>query len=540
MPNYGRSGRCLTCKRRRVKCDEARPSCSPCRRLKVTCEGYAKSYAFKEQNYKFTSREAVKEDRQVALFQPAGEPSRSLLVGADVAVPFYLLHYASMGRSLAIGRGFYEVMIPAYNSEPSNSPLSLAISAVATGIYSFWRHQDAVKQQAQAPHHVQAVAALRSALERPEERARPATALAVLVLHLYESIHAVYSARSAEPVHHHGALSLLPTALSLDGLDGLIGAYVKGFVVHTEISSALRQKRSIHPAASSYVTKLQTSSLVPENFSSTLDSIGAPVAELQADFVRRMVAKLPFDIALEEQCRGWVTQAEQIEDLLQTWARDVPESWHPLRLTSGQDLDPSIPTYQSACDIYPSCQIATLWNLWRFHRLLLLKITAGASQRISSSSARHIQDLVDGICYSIPFYLGNRTKQSSLSDFADPEILLPSYHSLPPGDARRCHTALSKDEHHRHIVAYGAWHILSPLTNLLTLVKDEHGGRFVAGCLRAGQLEWIRGQLLRIGILVRLPAAMHSSDEIGGLAGYGKAEDLARQVRNGARFMSGP
>jgi hypothetical protein len=29
---------CFSCKRRRVKCDESRPSCSPCRRLGLTCE----------------------------------------------------------------------------------------------------------------------------------------------------------------------------------------------------------------------------------------------------------------------------------------------------------------------------------------------------------------------------------------------------------------------------------------------------------------------------------------------------------------------
>ncbi|PYI23429.1 hypothetical protein BO99DRAFT_375677 [Aspergillus violaceofuscus CBS 115571] len=36
----GRSG-CLTCKARRVKCDEAKPTCQRCRRANRTCEGYA-------------------------------------------------------------------------------------------------------------------------------------------------------------------------------------------------------------------------------------------------------------------------------------------------------------------------------------------------------------------------------------------------------------------------------------------------------------------------------------------------------------------
>ena len=579
MPNYGRSGRCLTCKRRRVKCDEARPACSPCRRLGLDCGGYTKDYVFRDESHRFASAATLKTSKeQGALVQrsaAAGEPSRSLLTGADVAVPFFLVHYAGMGRSLTVARGFYETLIPMYTSQPHDSPLSLAVSAVAARVFSLWRHEDAVQVEPHSAPYTQAVASLRSALERPEDRRRPATTLAVLALHLYESISAVYDARQATPVHHHGALSLLPIA-ALDSLDGLISTYVKGFVLHTEISSALRQKRSMHPNVYSYVNSPHTSSLVPGNLSSTLDSIGASVAELQADYVRGLSRRHASGPLLEQQCRAWITEAGQIDELLRAWARDVPDHWRPLRLTSGQDFSPSITAYRSACDIYPSCQIATLWNLWRFHRLLLLKITVGATQRISTLprdesagderlvpttmesaiQAGSIQELVDSICHSVPFYLGNRTKQSSLSDFTDPEILFPSYHLLTPGDARIAawhqdcdDAALSGDEHHRHIVAYGAWHVVSPLSNLLTLVSDDHGGRLVASCLRPGQQEWIREQFLRVSTLVRLPAAGPFGGEKGRSPSLlpvdpksadSAAESLAKQVRKGARFMSGP
>lgn len=572
MPNHGRSGRCLTCKRRRVKCDEARPACSPCRRLRLDCGGYTKDYTFRrDESHRFasgTTRTTLKEQ---------GEPSRSLLTGANVAVPFFLVHYAGMGRSLAVARGFYETLTPIYTSQPQNSPLTLAVSAVAARVFSLWRHEDAVQVEAHSVPYTQAVASLRSALERPEDRRRPATTLAVLALHLYESISAVYDARQAAPLHHHGALSLLPIG-ALDSLDDQSSSYVKGFVLHIEVSSALRQKRSMHPNVSSY---LNTSSPVPGNLSSTLDSIGASVAELQADYVRGLSRQhTSGPLLLEQQCRAWITEAGQIDDLLRAWARDVPDHWRPLRLTSGQDFSPSITAYRSACDIYASCQIATLWNLWRFHRLLLLKITIGATQRIFTLPVREesagderlvpttmesamsagsvIQELVNSICHSVPFYLGNRTKPSSLTDFTDPEILFPSYHILTPGDARIAarhpdcddNAALSRDEHHRHMVAYGAWHIVSPLSNLLTLVSDDHGGRLVASCLRPGQQEWIRQQFLRVSTLVRLPAAEPFG---GGETGRSPlhllvdpksadsaAESLAKQVRKGAIFMSGP
>ena len=439
------------------------------------------------------------------------------------------------------------------------------------------------------PHlapYTQAVASLRSALERPEDRRRPATALAVLALHLYESISAVYDARQAMPVHHHGVLSLLPIAVaSHSSLDSKISTYVKGFVLHTEISSALRQKRSMHSTAYAYVKSPHTSFLVPGNISSTLDSIGASVTELQADYVRGLSQRrhTSSSLLLEQQCRAWIIEAGRISELLQAWARDVPDHWRPFRLTRGQDFSPSITAYRSACDIYPSCQIATLWNLCRFHRLLLFKIIVGATQQCNSTDlprdgqsaddgrlvpttmpesaiqqqADSIQELVDSICYSVPFYLGNRTKPPSLTDFADPEILFPSYHLLSRGDVRIAarhqvldnDTTLSRDEHHRHIVAYGAWHAVSPLSNLLTLVSDDHGGRLVASCLRPGQQEWIREQFLRVSTLIRLPVSGSSGRKKGcnpsllpidPKSADNSAESLANQVRKGTIFMSGP
>ena len=618
MPNSGRSGRCLTCKRRRVKCDEARPACSPCRLLGLDCGGYSKEYVFRDESQKIAfaaTAAAASSTRQVENLKYKQEqeqraawvqrtPSRSLLTGADVAVPFFLMYYAGIGRTLAAARGFYETLIPTLNAQPHDSLLSLAVSAVAVRIFSLWRHEDAVRvEQPHLASYNQAVASLRAALGRPEDRRKPATSLAILALHLYESISAVYDARPATPVHHHGVLSLLPIATAPDNiLDDRIGMYVRGFVLHTEISSALRQTRSIHPNAYSYLNSPRTSSLVPGNFSSTLDSIGASVAKLQADYVRGLSRRRhpSGPSVLEQQCRAWVTEAGRIDELLWAWARDVPDHWQPIRLTSGQDFSPSVTAYRSACDIYPSCQIATLWNFWRVLRLLLLKIAVAATQQcISISSpqrdqsaageerlvpatvhesaighqAGSIQELVDSICRSVPFYLGNRTGQSSLSDFTDPQILFPSYHSLTPGDVRiaarhqralddAAAATLSKDDHQRHMVAYGAWHVVGPLSNLLTtLGSDDYGGQLVASCLRPGQQEWIRKQFLRVSTLVRLPVARppfgvdgwEKEDEKGSSplsllpsvdlksvdSATAAAERLAKQVRKGTVFMSG-
>ncbi|TVY88773.1 Beauvericin cluster-specific repressor [Lachnellula willkommii] len=52
MVNNGRSGACSTCKRRKVKCDESRPSCQKCQSIGRSCPGYMDDWdlAFRSEN----------------------------------------------------------------------------------------------------------------------------------------------------------------------------------------------------------------------------------------------------------------------------------------------------------------------------------------------------------------------------------------------------------------------------------------------------------------------------------------------------------
>lgn len=43
MPTTG----CITCKQKRLKCDENKPSCRQCEKRKVTCEGYKKDFKWR-------------------------------------------------------------------------------------------------------------------------------------------------------------------------------------------------------------------------------------------------------------------------------------------------------------------------------------------------------------------------------------------------------------------------------------------------------------------------------------------------------------
>ena len=593
MPNYGRSGACLTCKRRRVKCDEERPACSPCQRLHLCCGGYSRRLRFRDETTKFLTTDGTngckKRDDHVKAQRPVQkvdsttlptEPTRSLLTAADVAVPFFLVHCAGLGRSLGAARGFFETLIPAYSSQSQSSALSLAVSAVAERVFAACRRNErAAPWNTFRPHsaqYAQAASALRATINDPKERYRPATALAILSMHLYESMTAIFESRQADSIHHDGLLSLLPLITVSDRLDVLINPYVQNYVVHLEVSSALRQARPVNTIVHRYLTNTNGSMLVPLNISSSLDQIGALVAELHARY-SQATASQARSTPPKQYRRDWTVEAKRIDKLLRDWTHGVPNHWQPLRLTSGRDFDSSIPSYQSACTVYPSCQVATIWNLWRIQRLRLLRIIVGFAGQPSPSPFQNesvygdspgtratevaaqddlMQELIDGICFSIPFYLGNRIRPVRLHDFTDEEIRFPSFHSVGTESAKIAlrrqdgdDTAMFEDEHRRHVIVNGAWHTMSILSTLVTIISEQA----VATCLRPEQKLWICEQLDRVATLLCLPTARSRDGAASSIKGEGRlsspisngregvaAEPLAEQIQKGASFLSGP
>lgn len=550
----------MTCKQRRVKCDEAKPECRVCQRLKLRCGGYLTKYArlkFRDQNCKFRN------DRSVAVQEQVPVPRLRRLSEPDTAVPFFLGHYVRLGRDMGSTRGFFEMLIPAYFSQPQDSALSLALTALASEVLSLWRH-DAGSFRAPRNAYCRAITRLRCATQDHRQRGKMATVLAALVLQIYENAAAIYGCRLATSTHLNGAASLL-SFVDSDDMDGAVGAYVRKFMLHTEVSSAVRQKKPLQHTMYSWMASKDMMA-VPHNPSSALDAIGASVAELQASYTQLVMQEstIPSPKRVLKELRA---EAKRVDEDLLAWVRSVPDHWRPLRLTSGQDIDPLIPTYRSVCEVYPSCQISSIWNFWRFQRLILVKTALGSLNAFSDlgqfglaydqflgepgyfvNYKQTFQEVVDSVCYSIPFHLGNRTGWSSITDFTDPMILLPTDCSLVSENQielnkQSCDPGMSKQDHRRHIIAQGPWRSMSPLSSLLTFFSEDHG-RVMAGLLRPGQYEWICKQFLRVATLLRLPTELTDErmgrNSLASESVNARAEHLAREVRKGAILMSGP
>jgi hypothetical protein len=224
------------------------------------------------------------------------------------------------------------------------------------------------------------------------------------------------------------------------------------------------------------------------------------------------------------------SEAENICMDLMTWSRCVPIEWRPLRARPAAIARGSIPTYMGHCDIYPSVQVASLWNLWRCYRLMILKImiiciefrsqnllSTDYMATISTGHGKYevhqeFQELIDSICYSVPYHLGNRQTVAAMSDVIDKSLCFPSYHDFDRTDSKlpehiQNGEFMSLQEHINHVIVQGPWHILSTLTSVLDLfservsIDSDDRASGLTYAIRTGQLNWIQDQVVRIARL---------------------------------------
>lgn len=569
MVNRGASKGCITCRDRRVKCDQGKPECKTCLRLERKCEGYGKRNGplrFKnqtgphsrkprgteagtppsishseqvpakttaEETAKVTAKQAAKatdEAMTIARKHPSAAsctsyaiPSSPSIHQQDVAVSFFLTYCTLVGRSLESTRGFLEFVCPVLSTQASDSALVAAVTASATKLWTRLNHGRGVSASLQTRLLQRAVSRLQTAITHPEERHQDATVLATLVLQTYDTLAAVFSHDRARGRHREGALALL---LQRDrkAQDSKYHAYFLANLLHSRVSFCVRESS---PVPLDQIEWLETQVIpnLPINPSSLLDLIGISIANLQHAYRR----SLSHGKGLLHYDEGQLSDnIRTVDTQLQQWLEIVPPHWYPTRVESGKDIDLSINTYRGACDIYPNVQIANIWNAWRIYRLILgqIKLRSASdllamvqAQQGTAQNDAYINDitghdqhtheareLVDAICYSVPFYLGNCNEHASLSAMENPHLMFPSYHDLHPFDQAYLQylvsdNYVSKVDHSRHTLMHGPLHMLSILSHLIGLIAGERS-LVMPQTLQQEQQYWLAEQFQR-ALLIR-------------------------------------
>ncbi|KAH7212091.1 hypothetical protein DER44DRAFT_212159 [Fusarium oxysporum] len=516
MVNRGASQGCVTCRHRRVKCDERKPWCKACLRLGIECTGYEKrGLRFRDETVRYGANSAAVTRISKRAKQPSLERTIIRLPSdhpQDLAVPFFLTYVTDVGRSLESTRGFLEFVRPALASERHDSALNTAVTATSIKI---WSMIGKIPSSSPLPYQllVKALKRLHQATEEPIERGRDETVLAALVLQMHDTLSAVSGQTRAHGAHREGALTLL---LQRENCfkNSKYYAHLVGNLLHSRVSVSVRNRIRL-PTKDLEWIETEVAPILPSNPSSALDMIGVSIADLQHtfhDMSPATVLSSP-DTKLRQHICNLDTQ-------LRTWLKRIPDSWYPRRMKSGIDFDPSVPSYRGACDIYPSIQVANIWNAWRIYCLILedIKDQLTKSSALSAvqhfddensisdyamfwtSNERRVQELVDSMCLSIPFYLGNCNYPTDILSTGSSDIIYPSHHDLPVDDEgymrfKASDQYVSKLDHSRHVTLHGQVHAISVLSYVIDISMNSVRNR--PSFLREEQKEWISSQFIR-------------------------------------------
>jgi hypothetical protein len=374
---------------------------------------------------------------------------------------------------------------------------------------------------------LRAVQRLQRAIDDPVESRSAGTVLAAFVLQFDEICSALTDDHKPAWVHHNGAMAI--ALHQLTDIQSPINATLLHNVVQVEISYALRHKRIVAPVLAKKVVR---SGVLQDDAIGRLDMIGVDVARCQHHF-----EALKSKHTSTACYAGLQVKANAILERLTSWSKTVPEDWRPIHVEKVRKTVPPIITYSGGCDIYPSVQLADLWNTWRCRQLIVLdlilrtmiptSLSRRAAPDASPSRDRHtvsetlvqatrylkmVQGLVDDVCETYPFFLGNVSTPADYNGLSSHEY--PSFHDLDPGvigsgPGSQKPLLMSRELHVRHALTQGPWFAVPFLIYLITLMSKIDSP--IRAAIRPGQLEWLFQQFRRILVLWRIDRGDWSS-----------------------------
>lgn len=543
MVNRGPSRGCITCKKRRVKCDETKPSCKACNRVGRECAGYKKQpvrLRFKDETSRCLDKfkqpdqiiTAISIEQTVSGNPRApGLPASLLPKQQDAAVGFFLTYVTDVGRNMESTRGFLEFVRPILATESYDSALSAAVNATSIKLWTLLQ-PTGVTSSLPIKSYNQALVKLQKAVYRPEEQGKDATVIAALMLQQCDTLAAIFGHNKSNTTHRKGALALLTQG---DMGKFQYHGHLLGNLFHSKISFCVRHKAPLTEGELDWVqTKIIPA--LPANPSCSLDIIGVSISRLQTAANRSASPEVETSLAALQELPSIICE---VEAQLQAWLHTVPEIWHPQTVQAKDTITPGIDTYDGSVDVYPSIQITNIWNMWRIYRLIVEQVkenlfnTLPTEKGPKTQKLRETKNLVKSICRSIPFYLGTLSKPVSFADMNDQELYFPCFHDLLP--TSEAFIAYKKSNHHvlridhnRHNVIHGPIAALSVLSSLVGLFEEHSSSILSPEDELQRQKQWIYGQLRRSLHLMRFIPTDH--DETGG---------LHREFRNGETMSGG-
>ncbi|KAI9714303.1 MAG: hypothetical protein M1820_000264 [Bogoriella megaspora] len=492
MVHTGKPSRgCDNCRKRHIKCDEAKPECSNCLKKQLACPGYRSQFdvAWRDQNavaergvrrrknaLKDTSRSQV----------PAENPSMALFPSVpkvltpkyeDYAISFFMSAYVLLPRDPEFRRVSIDFLYPVWVQNEFSAVLGPAVAAVGSCLLEAWSflQSDAPLSFSRA-QYLKAITALRKKLY-DDNAISDDILMAVLLLDMYDSVRSFLTSQPNNGPHISGIAALMENG-HLPSLTSKVSQSVLLAARSTAIGRSLSNKTPVPPI-------LLACSPAEPNPSKTigllLDDINIEVASVQS-----AVAQMKSAQEIEpSSVSSLLAYALSVDQQLLEWEGSAPVSWLPIRV-SGSDCIPfsvrNAGLYQDHCDLYENIWSAFTWNGYSCSRIRVQMAIYACTERLSASCEYStsaidlaiVQELADNICATVPYCLGDRMSVARLDDKSA---------NYPHKKGQ-----LIPEDHHAAAAAQGGWFVAQRLAELFALDIP----------LRPGQRQWIGQQLQRV------------------------------------------
>ncbi|KAL9596680.1 MAG: hypothetical protein Q9219_005639 [cf. Caloplaca sp. 3 TL-2023] len=375
-------------------------------------------------------------------------------------------------------RGFLDRLYPVWTHTRSTSPLRRAVHAVALSLLEAWSGLNPNSTQSLArAYYVQGVAAIRQWLENSRKIDNDVL-MATLMLDMYEGITSFCGGRPHKSPHIAGSKALMQNlqqqASNCETSQKVLLAvrsHVKG--------RAFSTRELISKDELIWITGART---IPRTPKFELEEIDIEVAKLQAS-AEGLLANLTIPFLSVSEL---LTKANDLDQQLVSWAATIPEDWVPTCVWDPECIPENVREagcYQAHCIIDKSVFIANILNRHCCSRIKVQLVILACLEHlhdplrndsIHENASNTIQDLAATICASVPYHLGDRVQ---FRRFDDKSVQYP-----------RMRSDITPAEHYDAAAAYAGMFVTKQLIELLPPGIP----------LRAGQREWILGQLTRI------------------------------------------
>lgn len=417
---------------------------------------------------------------------------------AYVALTVFFLRYCNQNRDPNGDSGMTNLLPHLYIKSEINSPFTLAVSAFALAIAGRWPERVDWKRLS-VEKYSEAVTSLKGVLVDPLQLEKDEILAAIMQLIAYEKTNLPHVPGSGLK-HMKGLLDLLKLRgvqnCTTDISQQLLSvARTHALTIHYSPNESLEQDEHLWIEAPGDNSSNVTTKLI---------KVAAKIRTLRKMIREASTVAQSREPEILEAINRIIATALKIDNELLRWPSAIPCNWEPLPAETIPTSVQSVGVFGGMCTIYCNIWAANAWNKYRLARVAIHTIILQHAQGLLESGNRSqlivtsqyaLRTETNGICSTVPFYLGSRDTSRTLDQ---PLIEFPSHSGL----------ALT-EETREHLITLGEWYLFWPLSRMLHNLDQVV--RTYPFCINAEQMAWIQSQILRTGKRAATRSSLASS-----------------------------